>query len=70
MFRPDSKLFQQGLVIGSIEAPFSLLQKPVEILGLDAVELAQVLLRLVEASLAPGDEIRGQLHPALEEAMR
>lgn len=47
VFIPGPKLSQQDLVVGSIEAPFALLQKPVNILGFDPVELPQVPLRLV-----------------------
>ena len=42
-------------MIGSIEAPFTLLQKPVKILGFEAVELPQVPLCLVPEVLKAVD---------------
>ena len=41
----------------SIEAPFTLLQKPMEIVGLNAVELAQMALGLVPKILDTVDVI-------------
>ena len=34
-------------MVATIEAPFALLQKPVEVIGFDAIELAQMTLGLV-----------------------
>ena len=49
-------------MVTSIEAPFALLQKPVEVLLLDAVKTPQVTLGLVPEVLDPVDVI-----PALRE---
>jgi len=44
-------------MIASVEAPFTLLQKPVEIIGFDAVVLAHVTLCLVPEILDPIDMV-------------
>ena len=51
-------------MVASIEAPFALFQKPVEILLLDAVKLAQMpfglvpeILNTVDVILAPGKQL-------------
>ena len=41
----------------SVEAPFTFLQEPVEIVGFDAVVLAHVPLRLVPEGLDPVDVV-------------
>ncbi len=44
-------------MVASVEAPFTLLQEPVEIVRLDAVVLAHVALGLVPKVLDPVDMI-------------
>jgi hypothetical protein len=46
-FIPVFKLVEKGFEVFGIEAPFTLLQKPVKVFLFDAVKAAQVTLGLV-----------------------
>ena len=51
------KLLKKGFVVLSIEAPFTLLQEPVKVIGFNAIELAQMTLGLVPEVLNAVDMI-------------
>ena len=60
MFRlgiPVFKLFVEVLMVASIEAPFALLEKPMEIVRFDAIESSQMSLGLVPKVFDPVDVI-------------
>ena len=57
VFIPVFQLFEKGFVVASIEAPLTLLQEPIEVVSLDAVEATQVPLGLVPEVLNPVDVV-------------
>ena len=51
------KLPKEGLMTASVETPFALLEEPVEILGLDPVDSAEVSLGLIPEILDAVDMV-------------
>src|SRR5690349_18471413 len=64
-FVPVFELLEQRVVSAAIEAPFTLLQKPVEIVWREPLEPPQMPLRLVPEVLNAGDMMPALRHEDL-----